>query len=190
MKNDSPFFPMGTPMDSFFDSNHDGNLSGMETAFRDANLMESYNHFVNDSDSSYCGNNQSSGYSAHSNPPKRDISQEKFITTVFTDESKKDYSNPPSNLAIIISSIAVVAVCLIAFLIVLNGGNDNSFLNSLVMFGAVGAGVCILKLFGVIAPNKKADSKTNEFTDDSTDYYDAVNDCFKYGNDCNESDEL
>lgn len=52
MKNDSPFFPIDTPMDSFFDSNHDGKLSGMETAFRDATLMDSYEHFNEANDNS------------------------------------------------------------------------------------------------------------------------------------------
>ena len=31
MKNDSWMFPTETPMDSMFDSNHDGKLTGFET---------------------------------------------------------------------------------------------------------------------------------------------------------------
>lgn len=40
MKNDSHIFPFPTMEDKFFDSNKDGNLTGIETIFRDAHLME------------------------------------------------------------------------------------------------------------------------------------------------------
>lgn len=39
MKNNSFLFPFRLPGDSIFDSNHDGKLTGMETAFRDATIM-------------------------------------------------------------------------------------------------------------------------------------------------------
>lgn len=39
MKNDSFLFPFGLPGDGIFDSNHDGKLTEMETAFRDATIM-------------------------------------------------------------------------------------------------------------------------------------------------------
>lgn len=42
MKNDSGMYPVETPMDSWFDSNNDGELSGLETMQRDAMLYESY----------------------------------------------------------------------------------------------------------------------------------------------------
>lgn len=42
MKNDSGMYPIETPMDSWFDSNNDGKLSGIETMQRDAMLYESY----------------------------------------------------------------------------------------------------------------------------------------------------
>lgn len=41
MKNDSHLFPVETPMDSLFDSNKDGKLTGFETAMRDAALYDS-----------------------------------------------------------------------------------------------------------------------------------------------------
>lgn len=40
MKNDSPFYKFPTMDDKFFDTNKDGKLSGTETIFRDAHLME------------------------------------------------------------------------------------------------------------------------------------------------------
>lgn len=40
MKNDSPFYPLPTMDDKFFDKNKDGKLTGTETAFRDAHQME------------------------------------------------------------------------------------------------------------------------------------------------------
>ena len=51
MKNNSPFFPTGTPIDRFYDKNGDGKLSGMETAFRDAALIQSHKASVKSSDS-------------------------------------------------------------------------------------------------------------------------------------------
>lgn len=41
MKNDSHLFPVETPMDSLFDSNKDGELTGFETTMRDAALYDS-----------------------------------------------------------------------------------------------------------------------------------------------------
>lgn len=40
MKNDSPFYRFPTMDDKFFDKNKDGKLTGTETIFRDAHLME------------------------------------------------------------------------------------------------------------------------------------------------------
>lgn len=40
MKNDSPFYPLPTMDDKFFDKNKDGKLTGTETIFRDVHLME------------------------------------------------------------------------------------------------------------------------------------------------------
>lgn len=41
MKNDSHLFPVETPMDSLFDNNKDGKLTGFETTMRDAALYDS-----------------------------------------------------------------------------------------------------------------------------------------------------
>ena len=51
MKNDSFFHPFSTPIDSCFDSNNDGELTGCETAFRDAALFDMYNKATEDSGS-------------------------------------------------------------------------------------------------------------------------------------------
>lgn len=40
MKNDSPFYKFPTLDDKRFDANKDGKLTGAETVFRDAHLME------------------------------------------------------------------------------------------------------------------------------------------------------
>lgn len=42
MKNDSWMFPVESPMDSMFDHNKDGKLTGMETMQRDAMLYNIY----------------------------------------------------------------------------------------------------------------------------------------------------
>lgn len=49
MKNDSFFNPFSTPIDSCFDSNNDGELTGCETAFRNAALFEMYDKATADS---------------------------------------------------------------------------------------------------------------------------------------------
>lgn len=48
MKNDSNIFPFSTMDDKFFDSNKDGKLTGTETIFRDAHLMETNDKFDNE----------------------------------------------------------------------------------------------------------------------------------------------
>lgn len=50
MKNDSGMYPIETPMDSWFDSNNDGELSGLETMQRDAMLYESYKQTSDESE--------------------------------------------------------------------------------------------------------------------------------------------
>lgn len=40
MKNDSHIYPFPTMEDKFFDTNKDGKLTGSETIFRDAHLLE------------------------------------------------------------------------------------------------------------------------------------------------------
>lgn len=66
MKNDSPFFPTGTPMDSMFDHNKDGKLTGLETMQRDAMLYDSYQQTTNDNTSGYTSN-KSNGNSSFQN---------------------------------------------------------------------------------------------------------------------------
>lgn len=202
MKNDSFFHPFSTPIDSCFDSNNDGELTGFETAFRDAALMDSYNHFNEDNCSSFndsdsilsdfddddINNYEFRGsYAApYTQMPKSEIPEGKFITTAFTDNSKKDYSNPPSDSTVLWSSIGVVAIIIGAFAIILSQETRDDLLNAIVIFFSVALSVGLLKITGVIASNKKNVESDDEI-DDADSYYNAVNDCFNYdSNDRNE----
>ena len=194
MKNDSWMFPTETPMDSLFDSNKDGELTEFETTMRDAVLMDSYNHFneddcssFNDSDSILSDfddediNNYEfrGSYAApYTQMPKSEIPEGKFITTAFTDNSKKDYSNPPSDSTVLWSCIGVIAIIIGAFAIILRQETRNDLLNAIVMFFSVALSVGLLKITGVMSSKKKANKQ-----DDDTSYYDAVNDCFNYESD-------
>ena len=42
MNNDSLLFPFDMPGDELFDSNNDGELTGLETALRDATIIECF----------------------------------------------------------------------------------------------------------------------------------------------------
>lgn len=194
MKNDSFFHPFSTPIDSCFDSNNDGELTGFETAFRDAALMNSYNHFnedncssFNDSDSilSDFDDDDTNNYefrgsyaAPYTQMPKSEIPEGKFITTAFTDDSKKDYSNPPSDSTILWSSIGVVAIIIGAFAIILSQETRDDLLNAIVMFFSVALSVGLLKITGVMSSKKK-----DKRQDEDTSYYDAVNNCFNYESD-------
>ena len=46
MKNDSFFFPFDLPGDGLFDSDNDGQLTGFETAFRDAVIMTALDYLL------------------------------------------------------------------------------------------------------------------------------------------------
>lgn len=48
MKNDSFLFPFGVTGDSMFDSDNDGQLTGIETAFRDAVIMTALDYLLED----------------------------------------------------------------------------------------------------------------------------------------------
>ena len=73
----------------------------------------------------------------------------KFITTVFSDDSKKDYSNPPSSGATIIACIIVCVLCFGA--IALCVSTDIGAFGMLFLLGAaVGLSVAVLKGFGVM----------------------------------------
>ncbi|MGN1421164.1 MAG: hypothetical protein ACI4XC_06595 [Eubacterium sp.] len=66
MKNDSWMFPTETPMDSMFDHNKDGKLTGLETMQRDAMLYDSYQQTTNNNSPSFTPNT-SSGNSSFQN---------------------------------------------------------------------------------------------------------------------------
>ena len=66
MKNDSWMFPTGTPMDSMFDHNKDGKLTGLETMQRDAMMYDSYQQTTNNDSPSFTPNT-SNGNSSFQN---------------------------------------------------------------------------------------------------------------------------
>lgn len=76
MKNDISMFPFETPMDSCFDSNNDGQLSGIETAVRDAALYDSFEQTskaFEDSDIGFSPSLSSYGkYESKNKPPQKD----------------------------------------------------------------------------------------------------------------------
>ena len=163
MKNDSFFHPFSTPIDSCFDSNNDGELTGCETAFRDAALFEMYDKATTDSSSSNSYSSHQKNYKAYtpSNTP--------------TDSEQYD---APSDSTILWSSIGVIAIIIGAFAIILSQETRDDLLNAIVMFFSVTLSVGLLKITGVMSSKKKANKQ-----DDDTSYYDAVNDCFNYDSD-------
>ena len=48
MKNDSFLFPFGIPGDSLFDWDFDGQLTGLETSFRDAIIISALEYLLSD----------------------------------------------------------------------------------------------------------------------------------------------
>lgn len=48
MKNDSFLFSFCVPGDSLFDSDNNGQLTGLETAFRDAAIMTAFYYLLRD----------------------------------------------------------------------------------------------------------------------------------------------
>ena len=73
----------------------------------------------------------------------------KFITTVFSDDSKKDYSNPPSRGATIIACIIVCVLCFGAIALCVSA--DIGTFGMLFMLGAaVGLSIAVLKGLGVM----------------------------------------
>ena len=159
MKNDSFFHPFSTPIDSCFDSNNDGELTGCETAFRDAALFEMYNNATTD-------NSSSNSYSSHQKSYK-----------AYTPSDSEQY-DAPSDSTVLWSSIGVIAIIIGAFAIILSQETRDDLLNAIVMFFSVALSVGLLKITGVMSSKKKANKQ-----DDDTSYYDAVNDCFNYEND-------
>ena len=76
-------------------------------------------------------------------------SEPKFITTVFSDDSKKDYSDPPSSGATIFACIIVCILCFggIALCVSVELG---AFGIVCIVGAAVGLSVAVLKFFGVM----------------------------------------
>lgn len=163
MKNDSFFHPFSTPIDGCFDSNHDGKLTGNETAFRDAALFEIYNNATKDSNSDNIYSSNQKNYKIHT--PSNAISD-------------SEQNDAPSDSTVLWSSIGVVAIIIGAFAIILSQEKRDDLLNAIVMFFSVALSVGLLKLTGVMSSKKKA-KKQNE----DTSYYDAINDYFDYHND-------
>lgn len=96
MKNDSWMFPVETQMDSWFDSNNDGELSGLETMQRDAMLYESYKQTSSAFDSS--NNNTSTHYKDYK------------LTTDKPSKSTNDTKPIVGDWAVTIVSFLVVAI--------------------------------------------------------------------------------
>lgn len=167
MKNDSFFHPFSTPIDSCFDSNNDGELTGCETAFRDSALFDMYNNATEDSGSNNVYSSNQKNYKIHtpSNTP--------------TDSEQYD---APSDSTVLWSSIGVVAIIICAFAIILSQETRDDLLNAIVMLFSVALSVGLLKITGIIASNKKNVESDDEI-DDSDSYYNAVNDCFNYESD-------
>ena len=167
MKNDSFFHPFSTPIDSCFDSNNDGELTGCETAFRDAALFEMHDKATTDSSSSNSYSSHQKSYKAYtpSNTP--------------TDSEQYD---APRDSTVLWSSIGVVAIIIGAFAIILSQETRDDLLNAIVMFFSVALSVGLLKITGVIASNKK-NVESDDKIDNSDSYYNAVNNCFNYEND-------
>ena len=83
------------------------------------------------------------------------VENPQFITTIFSDESKKDYSNPPSTSETNIACWLVVGLCVGALLLIAfldyDGDSWKGILtNTGILGGAVALSVLILKLFGVM----------------------------------------
>ncbi|MCI6360594.1 MAG: hypothetical protein MR773_01875 [Eubacterium coprostanoligenes] len=76
MKNDSWMFPVESPMDSMFDHNKDGKLTGMETMQRDAMLYNIYEQATKQ-DEYNSSNYDSSKYTA-SNSSAREKAQKGY----------------------------------------------------------------------------------------------------------------
>ena len=76
-------------------------------------------------------------------------SEPRFITTVFSDESKKDYSNPPSSGATIIACIIVCVLCFGAIALCVSA-DIGAFGIIFLLGAAVGLSVAVLKCFGVM----------------------------------------
>lgn len=163
MKNDSFFHPFSTPIDGCFDSNHDGKLTGSETAFRDAALFEIYNNATKDNGSNNVYSSNQKNYKTHT--PNNTISD-------------SEQNDAPSDSTVLWSSIGVVAIIIGAFAFILSQEKRDDLLNAIVMFFSVALSVGLLKLTGVMSSKKKSKKQ-----DEDASYYDAINDYIDYHND-------
>ena len=163
MKNDSFFHPFSTPIDSCFDSNNDGELTGCETVFRDAVLFEMYDKATTDSSPSNSYSSNQKNYKIH--------------TPINTTSDSEQY-DAPSDSTILWSCIGVIAIIIGAFAIILSQEKRDDFLNAIVMFFSVALSVGLLKITGVMSPKER-----DKRQDEDTSYYDAVNNCFNYESD-------
>ena len=100
MKNDSNMFPIETPIDSMFDSDKDGNLTGLETMQRDAMLYESYKQTSSEFDNS------------------DNISPAKFNSYKYEPKRQTEQSNEPDP---IVSGDWVQTICIVLAAIILVG---------------------------------------------------------------------
>ncbi|MBR0414133.1 MAG: hypothetical protein IJI67_03570 [Clostridia bacterium] len=124
----------GLMYDDAWDINHDGKVDWIEDMERRKDIERSQQHYEE----------------WEKNRHTSQIPDEpKFITTVFSDESKKDYSNPPSSGATIIACIIVCILCFGAIIFCVNA--DIGALGIMLMLGiAVGLSIAVLKGFGVM----------------------------------------
>ena len=77
------------------------------------------------------------------------VENPQFITTIFSDESKKDYSNPPSANVTILACIIVCILCFggIGICVLVDVGTFGIIL---ILAGAIGLSILVLKVFGVM----------------------------------------
>ncbi|MBE6719176.1 MAG: hypothetical protein E7571_00790 [Ruminococcaceae bacterium] len=119
---------------------NDWNGDGKKDIFDDMIEYQIYKETMGESDDDFSYRRQRKRHKAE-NP--------QFITTVFSDDSKKDYSNPPSSGATILASLIVCVLCFGAIALCV-ASDIGSFGMALLLFGAVGLSVLVLRGFGVM----------------------------------------
>ena len=123
----------GLMYDDVWDINRDGKVDWVEDMERRKDIERSQKRY------------EEWKQNRHASQPE----DPKFITTVFSDDSKKDYSNPPSSGATIIACIIVCVLCFGAIALCVSA--DIGVFGMLFLLGAaVGLSVAVLKGFGVM----------------------------------------
>ena len=123
----------GLMYDPVYDFNKDGKVDWVEDMERRKDIERSQKRY------------EEWKQNRHASQPE----DPKFITTVFSDDSKKDYSNPPSSGATIIACIIVCVLCFGAIALCVSA--DIGAFGMLFMLGAsAGLSVAVLKGFGVM----------------------------------------